>query len=124
MKNTTWFQRNLLAIYGGAGGLKCDAVGCHWRDDTILEKNYRKHVNQNCPDCGANILTEWDYKMVRRMHIVVIVVNVAAFIPLCVLRLLGVKPKLREFGVYARGNDTLTFVDDKGNAETIIKRHN
>jgi len=49
------------------GGLKCDAPGCNWRDDTIPVELYPALINCACPDCGANILTEADYRAVYLM---------------------------------------------------------
>lgn len=42
------------------GGLQCD--NCDWSDETILIENYNEWLNKPCPECGANVLTEEDYK--------------------------------------------------------------
>jgi hypothetical protein len=43
-------------------GLKCDAPGCDYRDDTVEFANYKAYINKPCPKCGANLLTEADAK--------------------------------------------------------------
>jgi hypothetical protein len=44
-----------------SGGLKCDNPTCDWQDMTIPVEDYEKWVNQPCPKCGENVLTEQDY---------------------------------------------------------------
>lgn len=46
-------------------GLKCDAEGCDYRDDTIHIKDYEIYVNAPCPKCGANLLTEKDMHTIK-----------------------------------------------------------
>lgn len=41
-------------------GIVCDA--CDYRCDNVQFAEYRKWVNKPCPKCGANLLTEKDYK--------------------------------------------------------------
>lgn len=44
-------------------GIKCDA--CAYRDDAVTVEQYPDYVNKACPECGANLLTEADYKTVQ-----------------------------------------------------------
>ena len=48
-------------------GLKCDAPGCGWADMSIPLAKYHVYVGAACPDCGADILTEADYRYVVAM---------------------------------------------------------
>ena len=54
-------------------GLRCDAAGCDYRDDTVAFANYKAYVNKPCPKCGANLLTEADAeaaaKIVKRVKV-------------------------------------------------------
>jgi hypothetical protein len=40
--------------------LKCDAEGCDYRESSI--ELSPKHIGKLCPKCGADLLTEADYK--------------------------------------------------------------
>jgi len=40
------------------GGIKCDAVGCGFRDDGVKFSEYSHYVGMPCPNCGANLLTQ------------------------------------------------------------------
>lgn len=42
-------------------GLKCDNPKCNWSDGSILFKDIYKHINDECPKCGENVLTVEDY---------------------------------------------------------------
>lgn len=46
-------------------GLKCDADGCDYSDDTIHIQDYKMYLNAPCPKCGANLLTEKDMATVK-----------------------------------------------------------
>lgn len=46
-------------------GIKCDA--CEYRDDDVQLEQYPDYVNKPCPECGANLLTEADFKTVQLM---------------------------------------------------------
>lgn len=46
-------------------GLRCDANGCDYEDLTINVNDYGQYVNAPCPECGANLLTEVDYELVK-----------------------------------------------------------
>lgn len=48
-------------------GLKCDAEGCGYVDDTVSLEDYNKWLNVPCPKCGANLLTEADHAAVKAM---------------------------------------------------------
>lgn len=43
-------------------GLKCDNPKCDFKDPYIPFSEYAKYVNARCPQCGAILLTERDYK--------------------------------------------------------------
>lgn len=49
-------------------GLKCDAPGCDYRDDTVEFKDYKQCVDKPCPKCGAPLLTKADYDLTVRLH--------------------------------------------------------
>lgn len=59
-------------------GLKCDARGCGYRDDTIQIAQYRDHINAPCPKCGAPLLTEADFIAVAKQVMVMSRVNALA----------------------------------------------
>lgn len=46
-------------------GLKCDAKGCDYADDTIHKNDSEMYVNTPCPECGANLFTEADLKVCK-----------------------------------------------------------
>ena len=54
-------------------GLKCDADGCDYKDMNI--NDYEQYVNAPCPECGANLLTEADYELVKVLAGVVDTLN-------------------------------------------------
>lgn len=49
-------------------GLKCDTRGCGWVDMSITRAEYPLWVNCPCPLCDGNLLTEADYRVVRRIE--------------------------------------------------------
>ena len=48
--------------------LKCDRHGCDHVEE--VENITKDLIGTPCPECGANLLTEKDYKAFRRMMIV------------------------------------------------------
>lgn len=46
-------------------GIKCDNPDCDYRDDTV--EFSETWLNQPCPQCGANLLTEADLKSIKVM---------------------------------------------------------
>ena len=40
------------------GGIKCDAEGCGFHDDSVQFSEYSNYVGMPCPKCGANLLTK------------------------------------------------------------------
>jgi DNA-directed RNA polymerase subunit RPC12/RpoP len=61
------------------GGLKCDFAGCGWADMTIPRTAYPAYRNAACPNCGSNILTDADWRALRRLERVVAFINAAFF---------------------------------------------
>ncbi|WP_431860049.1 hypothetical protein [Azospirillum sp.] len=59
-------------------GIKCDAVGCGYRDDTARLEDYPKLLNAPCPKCGAPLLTEADFNAVLKHMAGVVRINVWA----------------------------------------------
>jgi hypothetical protein len=49
------------------GGIKCDAPGCTYRDNSVHLENYDLWLNKPCPLCGANLLTQADYNVVKTL---------------------------------------------------------
>lgn len=47
-------------------GIKCDR--CTFKDMSVEAKHYGYWVNQSCPECGANLMTEEDYASVCKMQ--------------------------------------------------------
>ncbi len=56
-------------------GLRCDAMGCGWRDMSIPRRDYPKWRNAPCPNCSANLLTDVDYAIVVRAERIAAVIN-------------------------------------------------
>lgn len=56
-------------------GLKCDADDCEYVDMEIKVEDYAAHVNEACPRCGANLLTEADYAAVQALIAAVAITN-------------------------------------------------
>lgn len=48
-------------------GIKCDADGCDYQDESAKFENYKDYLGKPCPKCGANLLTEADYKSVQML---------------------------------------------------------
>jgi hypothetical protein len=48
-------------------GIKCDTVGCGYKDDSVTFNQYKDYVGRPCPKCGANLLTVKDYKFCKRI---------------------------------------------------------
>ena len=57
----------MKAIQHHIRGIKCDAEGCDYRDDSAELENYEEYLNKPCPECGANLLTEADMATVKMM---------------------------------------------------------
>jgi hypothetical protein len=57
------------------GGLKCDADGCDWSDDSIPVADYEKWINRPCPKCGANLLTLEDFQNAQSVLLAAALVN-------------------------------------------------
>lgn len=59
------------AIEYQIGGIKCDNPKCDYINLSVAYEDYPNWVNKSCPKCGANLLTEKDYKAcLRIMNIV------------------------------------------------------
>jgi hypothetical protein len=56
-------------------GLKCDAPGCGYRDDTIKVGDYKKWIDKPCPKCGASLLTKADYDLLQYLFLYKKIVN-------------------------------------------------
>lgn len=51
-------------------GIKCDAPGCGYRDETVPLGDYEAWIDRPCPKCGSNLLTRGDFETtVRLMHL-------------------------------------------------------
>jgi len=53
------------AITLNLGGIKCDY--CDFKDMSVPYEDYKNWLGKPCPKCGANLLTEADYKTVKRI---------------------------------------------------------
>lgn len=56
-------MNNNITFYGG--GVKCDNPHCDYVEQSVKIEDYKNWVNKPCPKCGANLLTEADYKNVQ-----------------------------------------------------------
>ncbi len=50
------------------GGIKCDAPRCAWADWAVRRAAYPDYRNKPCPECGANLLTDADWKALLRFE--------------------------------------------------------
>ena len=48
-------------------GIKCDNTECDFIDMSVKYEDYNEWLNKPCPDCGANLLTEADFKTCKRV---------------------------------------------------------
>ena len=46
-------------------GIKCDNPNCNFCDPTVSYEQYPEWINKSCPDCGENLLTEFDYEYTK-----------------------------------------------------------
>ena len=56
-------------------GIKCDAPGCDYREDDIPMEDYEEWLDRECPECGANLLTEADLNTVKILMATVALAN-------------------------------------------------
>lgn len=56
-------------------GIKCDAEGCGWRDDSVTQEQLEGWRNRPCPACGANLLTDADWEASQRLQKAAALVN-------------------------------------------------
>ena len=49
-------------------GIKCDAAGCGWRDDSVTSETLEDWRNRPCPMCGSNLLTDADWRSYLLMN--------------------------------------------------------
>lgn len=54
-------QKNYNHIEYKSGGLQCDNESCDYVNMDIKTEDYPNWVNEPCPKCGENLLTEDDY---------------------------------------------------------------
>ena len=65
------------AIKSHVFGLKCDAPGCGYRDESVQVSEYEASIGRPCPLCGANLLTRGDYEITMAIMAIVASVNEA-----------------------------------------------
>ena len=46
-------------------GVKCDADGCDYNDDSAVIQDYKSYINKPCPKCGAPLLTQKDADLIN-----------------------------------------------------------
>lgn len=52
-----------LNIYG----IKCDNPECDYKNMDVKYEEYPQWLNKECPNCGANLLTEQDLKSTKEL---------------------------------------------------------
>lgn len=78
-------------------GIKCDY--CDWNDPHVHFRNYAFWHNRPCPKCGYNLLTDADYKAVKRLVFMVSIINIILFPVMLIinyLKLVGLISEDRE----------------------------
>lgn len=68
-------KENKQAVTMVATGIKCDNPECDFADFTVTMEDYEQWVNRPCPKCGANLLTEADFKNVQMLMKLATMVN-------------------------------------------------
>lgn len=63
-------------VKAAAIGIKCDAPGCGWADWSVKREDYDSYRNAPCPACGANVLTDADWKALLRFERIVRWINI------------------------------------------------
>lgn len=58
---------NRPAMEASIMGIQCDADGCDYLNKHVTQEDYELWVNAACPECGANLLTEADYELVKTL---------------------------------------------------------
>lgn len=56
-------------------GLVCDNPNCDWEDKTIAFSECHNWINEPCPKCGDNLLTQEDYNNAKTVHLAVDFMN-------------------------------------------------
>lgn len=85
-------------------GIKCDV--CDFKDDTVRLEDYPEWLDEPCPKCGANLLTQADLDSVLRL---VRFVNAVNRIPLLGRIFRGKKEK--KMTVEMNGTGSMVFVE-------------
>ena len=49
-------------------GIKCDNKECDYSNMNVHRREYKSWINQPCPECGENLLTQKDYEAVVRIE--------------------------------------------------------
>lgn len=93
------------------GGLKCDNPNCNYHDDSISVNDYPNYINKPCPYCGCNLLTEADYKSVKRILKTVNTIN----------RLYNFLPKFVKKVDRQKGSESEMNIDFNGTGKPNIK---
>lgn len=71
-------KRRWQAVELQCNGLKCDALGCGWKDTTIPIKEFKYFVGPKairCPNCGASLLSDSEYRLIKRISLVLGIIN-------------------------------------------------
>ena len=58
-----------------AAGIKCDNPSCDYADWSVKQEDYKDWVDRPCPKCQQNLLTRSDYNFIRRLSIMVKVLD-------------------------------------------------
>lgn len=57
-------MKNAISIT--AKGIKCDY--CDYKNLEVLREDYEKWLNEPCPKCGENLLTEEDFEALQKIE--------------------------------------------------------
>lgn len=55
------------AIEHKVNGIKCDNPDCDYTNRKVTLKNFEKYLNKPCPKCGCILLTETDYRAIKKI---------------------------------------------------------
>jgi len=71
-------KRSWKVVELECNGLKCDALGCGWKDTKIPVKDFKYFVGKNpilCPNCRARVLSDSEYRLIKRISFGLGIIN-------------------------------------------------
>jgi hypothetical protein len=104
-------RNHALAVQAFGFGLKCDRPGCGYKSENfeLTIKTIPGLVGTPCPQCGANLLTKEDARMLVFIHRMAAITNFVLFPVMViqqVLHVLGIKRRPKDDVLRIKSNGT------------------